>query len=75
MDLSADEIISGALNGNRYDIVRSAYGIELTFTISYVSQQSMWRIDSRADESVLIYRKHFKTTVELLEALAVIGIT
>ena len=74
MSLKKLEIVSETLSGSRIEINKNAYGVEITWTISYISQQSMWRIDVRVDD-VIVRRSHFSTSREFMEALYAIGIS
>lgn len=73
MDMSIKEIISNSLNGTPCEITRFAYGIEITFIISYIKQQSVWRIDTRVND-IIVSRKHFSLTTDFVDALEIIGV-
>jgi len=72
-ELSVSEVLEGVLKGHRYNIPHFAYGIEIQFTLSYVSQVSKWRIDVHVNET-LVMRNHYDTPQEFVEQLEVIGL-
>lgn len=71
MGLSNSEIIESVIEGNRHEILQVAFGVKLTFIVSYVSQIGKFRIDTRVDD-VMVNRAHYDTTAELIQRLNVI---